>query len=61
MCRKTGLDPKQMLDRFDADGPGRRMLPMPMKNALPYPLAVREKLDAARAYVHRPRWRRMFG
>jgi hypothetical protein len=65
-CKKCGIDAAQLLDRFDAE-PARWIyywIPTSEHSALvrmsPFPPPLREKLDAVRAYINRPR-RGLFG
>jgi hypothetical protein len=64
-CRRVGIDPIDLLNRFDAE-PWRWIIYWldtkqlsPLQRATPYPLEIRAKLDAVRAHLDAPR--RLFG
>ena len=66
-CRAAGINPKLMLDNFQA-APWRWLYLFPPGDPVtdevrhrPYQPAIQERLDAAREYVEAPWWRRMFG
>jgi hypothetical protein len=66
LCRVIGRDPKQVLDGYDAE-PWRWLIvsfaPLGIVSdstrELQFPAPIRAHLDAARAYIERPSWRRL--
>jgi hypothetical protein len=66
LCKVVGRDPKQVLDGYDAE-PWRWLIVSfstsgvvsDSTRELQFPTRIRARLDAARAYVERPWWRRL--
>jgi hypothetical protein len=66
LCRLIGRDPTQTLDAYDAE-PWRWLIVSFSTSSvvsegtreLQFPADMRARLDAARAYVNRPWWRRL--
>jgi hypothetical protein len=65
-CRAAGLEPKQMLDTFDAK-PWRWLFSFAPEEPVtdevrhrPFQPPVQERLEAARGYVETSWWRRVF-